>query len=138
MIRLYKYGSKTDYTDFPDYLFSKSNYGVFNFPELKIRIEETDYSLPPEFLNGVSITTGNTSSTVLPSDDDFTIVEELDTGITYMGLALAGCTGTAEAKYRIKQIIKTGLQTFVLWANGNKAFDKVWDNRAAYTYSFIL
>lgn len=137
MIRLFKYGSKTDYTDFPDYLFSKSNYCQFNFPEMKIHIEGQDYSLPPEFLNGISISVGSIVSTNTASDDDFTITEELETGITYMGLAISGCTGTGEAKFRIKQFVKIGLQTFVLWAEGNKAFDKIWDKRAKYTYSFI-
>lgn len=54
--------------------------------------------------------------------------------ITYIGEAAPG-TDKSQSLWRIKRI-----QEFpdgdldILWANGAAAFDKIWDDRAAYTY----
>ncbi len=53
---------------------------------------------------------------------------------TYVGEALPG-TGTSEAKWRIKRIEELGDDYNILWANGTSDFDKVWNDRATFTYS---
>lgn len=61
-------------------------------------------------------------------------------GITYVGFAAPGTASTADAKFLIKRITVAGTITKTEYANGNRNFDKIWDNRAtgAYVYSFIL
>ena len=138
MIRLYKYGSKTVYTDFPDYTFSRYNYAIFDFTGGIVTIEGTVFALPPEVLGDavkVTVTNNNTST---PLEDAFTVTEELESGITYQGWAAAGCAGTGDAKFSIKKIFRIGVQTFEIWAEGNTNFDKVWDNRAIYAYPFQI
>ena len=52
----------------------------------------------------------------------------------YVGEAVTG-TAASSAKWRIKKIV--GYATTVTaeyWANRTTAFDKVWDNRATYSY----
>ena len=52
----------------------------------------------------------------------------------YVGWAVVG-TATSSAKWRIQKVV--GYATTVTakyWANRTTAFDKVWDNRATYSY----
>jgi hypothetical protein len=60
----------------------------------------------------------------------------IDTAGTYIyiGEALPG-TDTTEAKWRIKRIQEVGDDYNILWANGTAEFDKIWNNRAAFSYS---
>lgn len=60
-------------------------------------------------------------------------LDEVSSTITYVGEAVPG-TATSASTWRIKRLDSTsGL--VVAWANGDSAFDKIWDNRASYTYS---
>ena len=52
----------------------------------------------------------------------------------YIGEALPG-TGESDAKWRIKRIEEVGDDYNILWAEGNADFDKIWDDRATFTYS---
>ncbi len=53
----------------------------------------------------------------------------------YMGWSAPG-HGTDEPEWKIKKFIfdANGKYLRSRWADGNDAFDKVWDNRATYTY----
>jgi len=55
--------------------------------------------------------------------------------VEYIGKATTG-TATSSAKWQIQKLSYSGSNvTKKEWANGNVNFDKVWDNRASYTYS---
>lgn len=55
-------------------------------------------------------------------------------GTTYEGYALPGTLNGTPA-WRIKRIVVAGALTTTTYASGNSNFDKVWDDRATYTYS---
>ena len=56
----------------------------------------------------------------------------------YIGEAQPG-TATSEAKWRIKKMEygdgESMPPTGTIWADGETSFDKIWDNRATYSYS---
>jgi len=52
---------------------------------------------------------------------------------TYVGEAEPG-TATSASTWRIKRVDEDGDVTEIFWANGTDTFDKVWDNKATYTY----
>lgn len=54
----------------------------------------------------------------------------------YIGIAKPG-TATSAASWQIKKIVYTGTLKVsgIVWASGNDLFDKVFDNRAGYSYS---
>ena len=53
----------------------------------------------------------------------------------YIGEATPGKL-TSVAVWRIKKLTYVGgMVTEVKWASGTLEFDKIWDNRATYTYS---
>lgn len=53
--------------------------------------------------------------------------------VTYVGTAPVG-TATDEALWQVQKIDST-TGTVVTWADGNDAFDNVWDNYATLTYA---
>lgn len=55
-------------------------------------------------------------------------------GTTYEGYALPGTLNTTPA-WKIKRIVVAGNVTTTTYASGNSNFDKIWDDRATYTYS---
>jgi len=55
-------------------------------------------------------------------------------GITYIGQSVIG-TGKSEHKWLIYMVDETGADIEIKYAESNRAYDKVWDNRAGYTYS---
>lgn len=59
---------------------------------------------------------------------------DVEGAYTYVGEALPGTT-TSEAKWRIKRIEEIGDDYNILWASGTAEFDKIWDNRASFSYS---
>lgn len=60
-------------------------------------------------------------------------LDEASATITYVGEALPGTAGSAST-WRIKKLDSTsGL--VITWADGDSDFDKIWDDRASYTYS---
>jgi len=54
----------------------------------------------------------------------------------YIGKAPTG-TATSTASWSIKKITWDGNNnpTDIKWASGTETYDKVWDNRASYSYS---
>ena len=56
---------------------------------------------------------------------------------TYIGYAVEG-TATTAATWAIKKIVidnTNGCDAAITWADGDKSFDNIWDNRAALSYS---
>ena len=52
----------------------------------------------------------------------------------YKGEALPGTISSAPNWRICKIVISNGDDIDTLWADGNEAFSKTWDNRASYTY----
>lgn len=67
------------------------------------------------------------------SSDYLLLLDEAALTITYIGEAIP-LTTTAQAKWRIKVLETTGPDIAIKWADGSTSFDKVWDDRATYTY----
>lgn len=61
------------------------------------------------------------------------IVDEATDDTTYVGYALPGYA-TSDAFWKIKRIQVVGTETIIEYAGSNALFDKIWDNRAGYTY----
>ena len=55
-------------------------------------------------------------------------------GTSYIGYADLG-TANADAGWRIKKTVVAGTVTTITYADGNKLFDNVWDNRTSLSYS---
>lgn len=53
----------------------------------------------------------------------------------FIGLASPG-TATSATSWKIKKLVYTGTNvTSIIWADGNKKFDNIWDNHASLSYS---
>lgn len=62
-------------------------------------------------------------------------VDFVDETHIYIGEANPGTTLSAAA-WRIKYVVlASDDDVSITWASGNDSFDKVWDNRASYSYS---
>lgn len=68
--------------------------------------------------------------------DTITMIDEPTALVTYVGVAMIG-SSTSEAVWRIMKISKEfgSHETAINWADGNKNFDNVWNDRDSYTYS---
>lgn len=67
--------------------------------------------------------------------DDLTVrVDEPGGGITYIGFAPIA-TAESDASWQIFKITESGASTNILYADGNSAFDNVWDDRTGLSYS---
>lgn len=56
------------------------------------------------------------------------------TSVNYVGEAAFGVAQDAPF-WRIKRITYTGNSLKIDWADGNDAFDNIWDNRGSLNYS---
>jgi len=61
-------------------------------------------------------------------------IEELTDGTTYIGWAPTGTT-TSASKWRLLKMVESGTDTTVQWADGDKKYNNIWNNRASLTYS---
>ena len=64
-------------------------------------------------------------------------IDSIDDDHIYIGEALPG-TALGASGWRIKYIVFTdvaGDDASITWAEGNDAYDKIWNNRLGYTYS---
>ena len=62
------------------------------------------------------------------------IVHEVDSNLMYLGYCTPDCTGYADKKWLIKRVqTADGVQT-IFTANGSKAFNQAWTDRASLTY----
>lgn len=68
-------------------------------------------------------------------DEDFTVyVDQASASVVYVGRATRG-SATSSPVWQILKIDETGSITTVMWASGTNRYDKIWDNRAGYSYS---
>ena len=71
----------------------------------------------------------------IPSEPEFLRKDEGSTaGTDYIGYAQLG-TSNASPLWRIKKVVTSGTVTEVTYADGNKLFDNVWNDRASLSYS---
>jgi hypothetical protein len=75
----------------------------------------------------------NISSSELSADNLTLRLDVVDT-VSYLGEATPG-TATSSATWRIKKITEVGSDVTIEYADGNTAFDNVWDNRTGLSYS---
>lgn len=69
------------------------------------------------------------------NEDDSPIrVDEPSSGITYAGYCFKTPV-TSKAIWKIKRISVVGTETITEWADGDKLYNNIWDNRASLTYS---
>lgn len=79
------------------------------------------------------VVTQGTSPWIVSSGLYNVFLDEASATITYVGEAEPG-TSAASALWRIKRLDSTsGL--LITWADGDSDFDKVWNDRASYSYS---
>lgn len=62
------------------------------------------------------------------------MVDESNANIVYKGFAIPGVK-TSEAVWAITKITNTKGVLSYLWADGNKSFDNIWDNRKSLVYN---
>ena len=74
------------------------------------------------------VNTANTSPTLT------TLIDEVNTNLTYIGMGKIGSL-ESDASWQIRRIQKTSSVTRIQYADGNRRFDNVWDDRASLTYS---
>ncbi len=55
-------------------------------------------------------------------------------GTAYLGRALPG-SSSADPVWELRKLLTSGYNVAILWADGSGLFDKVWDDRAGYSYS---
>lgn len=68
-------------------------------------------------------------------DTNFSVkLDTVSSNLLYVGEAALNSSASA-AVWRIRKIETSGTVLSVLWADGNQAFDNVWDNRASLSYS---
>jgi len=70
----------------------------------------------------------NKSKIIINLDDEYVTNIQSAGNYTYIGKALTG-TATSAAYWQIKRIDAT-TGTVIQWADGNKLFDNIFDNRA--------
>jgi hypothetical protein len=78
--------------------------------------------------------TVQTNNVSLGQEEGILLVDEPDASTTYVGWAPAG-TATSAASWKVVKIAVAGTVTSKKWADGNKRYDNVWDDRATLTYS---
>ncbi len=60
--------------------------------------------------------------------------EDTGTGTAYLGRAEIG-SSTTDPVWEIRQLLTTGGNIIILWADGDALFNKSWDARTGYSYS---
>jgi len=66
--------------------------------------------------------------------DEMLQLDDAGSGVTYVGTAAPGAASSA-ATWKIKRMTESGADIVIEWANGDAAYDNIWDDRAALSYS---
>jgi hypothetical protein len=67
------------------------------------------------------------------SPDEALLLDDNGAGTIYVGTAVPGASPSAPV-WKIKQILTTGADLRILWADGNSQYDNIWDDRSSLTY----
>jgi len=96
------------------------------------RIGEIWYCLSDYILRiGDGVTPGGVP--VNGTAEQYDRLVDVDGNCTYVGEAEPGSAQSGSV-WRIKRITETGEDLEIVWANGSAEFDKVWNDRASYSY----
>jgi hypothetical protein len=90
------------------------------------------YSTVEELLNFIKAIKYTSDAAIMEQDDT-----PVDTIYTYVGYAQIGDTLTSTATWAIQKITEYEAAPSLMimeWADGNKNFDNIWDNRASLYY----
>lgn len=60
--------------------------------------------------------------------------DDVGGGVAYIGTAAPGASENSPV-WRIKQVLTTGADLRILWADADSSFDNVWVDRASLSYS---
>jgi hypothetical protein len=63
-----------------------------------------------------------------------TKLDESPAGTTYVGKTPVG-SATSTPSWQIMKMVETSTTLTITWADGDSAFDNIWDDRASLTYS---
>lgn len=74
----------------------------------------------------------NGSINAAPTDEALR-VDTVSAALSYFGYAAPG-TLNAASTWKIKRVSTAGAIVTTEWADGNNAYDNIWDNRAGLTY----
>lgn len=73
-------------------------------------------------------------SSVTTIDTTYAVrLDQVDADTLYIGEAAIG-SSEANPVWRIRKFITAGTVSSIYWADGNLAFDNIWDNRTSLTY----
>lgn len=61
-------------------------------------------------------------------------IDEVTPDLIYKGYVAVPSSGTSEPVWAIQRIKKSGTNTAIAWANGNKNFENIWDNHLLLPY----
>lgn len=76
----------------------------------------------------------NISSNVEQIKDQQLLLDQSDANNIYLAVGKIGLA-TSSAGWQIRKITTTGAILAIKYAGGSAAFDKIFDNRAGYSYS---
>lgn len=65
--------------------------------------------------------------------EESTIIDEVNDNLLYVGYADLGAS-LGEPVWKIKRVQTIGTITTVKYADGNKFYDNIWDNRGSLNY----
>lgn len=63
-------------------------------------------------------------------------IDEVTENLTYIGLCAPGCDSPDRSVWSICRIQKTGNITYIMWAQGQCAFNLQFSERENYEYTF--
>lgn len=66
-------------------------------------------------------------------NDQIMRVDAVSSTVIYIGYARLGSL-TSQAVWQIQKVEITGTEVAVLWADGDNAYNNIWDNRGSITY----
>jgi hypothetical protein len=66
--------------------------------------------------------------------EEATRLDDVGGGVSYVGKAIPG-TATSAGSWQVKRLTEAAGDVVVEYADGNNAYDNIWDNRASLSYS---
>lgn len=64
-------------------------------------------------------------------------IDQVSETLSYIGWHRPGSSTTSAAVWRIARRSQTGTVWSYEWADGNRNYDNIWDNRASLTYTHL-
>lgn len=112
----------------PGEIFSNSIKIKFseNSPDKKVLVTKT-------YFNEIS---DNEIIAKILANENISVIDQTNLNIIYIGYAVKGTKHTFETKFKIKRITSFNKIVKIEWAAGNQLYNKSFDNREIFKYSF--